>query len=83
MYLFIEINEVVHKNLSGGHGRGGNPNKCQLLLFLVLLFLWLLVCIFIVKNVPGLEAESLSSIPNYTTYSARDLVQGTIRKRVN
>lgn len=36
-----------------------------------------------VKKVPGLEAEHLSSIPNYTTYSVYDLGQGTNRKCIN
>lgn len=36
-----------------------------------------------VKKVLGLEAEHLSSIPNYATYSAYDLGQGTIRKCIN
>lgn len=40
-------------------------------------------CMVRVKKVLGTEAEHLSSIPNYTTYSAYDLGQGTIRKGIN
>lgn len=37
----------------------------------------------IIEEVPGLEAENLSSIPNYITCSAYDLGQGAIRKCIS
>lgn len=73
------------KKFSGGHDQEKTLMHVSCYCFCCCYFYdcWYDGCRVMVKKVLGLEAEYLSSSPNYATYSAYDLGQGTIRKCIS